>query len=90
MLDVKVTRAMRGAECWTDHRLIRFNLILVVKPKINKMKANPPRRFDDKRLAANPEIQAALIYKVSIKLSRTALEGAEGRPVENCGGDYWL
>ena len=61
MLDVKVTRAMSGAERWTDHRLIRFKLTLVVKPKVNKMKANPPRRFDVKRLAAYPEIQAALI-----------------------------
>ena len=61
MLDVKVTRAMRGAECWTDHRLIRSKLNLVVKPKVNKMKANPPRKFDVKRLAANPEIQAVLI-----------------------------
>ena len=64
MLDVKVTRAMRGAECWTDHILIRSKLTLVVKPKVNKMKANPPRRFDVKRLAANPEIQAALIQGI--------------------------
>ena len=29
---VKITRAMRGAECWTDHRLIRFILSLHITP----------------------------------------------------------
>ena len=60
MLDVKVTRAIRSAECWTDRILIRSKLTLVT-PKVNKMKAYPSRRFDVKRLAANPEIQASLI-----------------------------
>ena len=28
--DVRVTRAMRGAECWTDHRLVRAVLALLI------------------------------------------------------------
>ena len=30
--DVRVTRAMRGAECWTDHRLVRAVLTLHIAP----------------------------------------------------------
>ena len=30
--DVKVTRAMRGAECWTDHRLVRAILSIHIPP----------------------------------------------------------
>ena len=31
--DVRITRAMRGAECWTDHRLVRaiFNLHIALQ-----------------------------------------------------------
>lgn len=30
--DILVTRAMRGAECWTDHRLVRATLQLHIVP----------------------------------------------------------
>ena len=30
--DVKITRAMRDADCWTDHRLIRSQLSMRVRP----------------------------------------------------------
>ena len=30
--DVEITRAMRGANCWTDHRLIRSQLSVRVRP----------------------------------------------------------
>uniref|UniRef100_UPI00398F0602 uncharacterized protein n=1 Tax=Pristiophorus japonicus TaxID=55135 RepID=UPI00398F0602 len=30
--DVKITRAMWGAECWTDHRLVRSTLQLYIAP----------------------------------------------------------
>ena len=37
--DVRVTRAMRGAECWTDHRLVRAVLTLhIVPPHGNRPK----------------------------------------------------
>lgn len=31
--DVLITRAMRGAECWTDHRLIRSKMRICMKPR---------------------------------------------------------
>ncbi len=33
--DVLVTRSMRGAECWTDHRLIRSTMKLHIQPPHN-------------------------------------------------------
>ena len=30
--DVRVTRAMRGVECWTDHRLVRSTMKLYTPP----------------------------------------------------------
>lgn len=37
--DVQITRAMRGAECWTDHRLVRSCLALRIRPPIRKKAA---------------------------------------------------
>ena len=34
--DVRITRAMRGAECWTDHRLVRTILKLHIPPPHKK------------------------------------------------------
>ena len=35
--DVRITRAMRGAECWTDHRLVRTILLLHIAPLRRKL-----------------------------------------------------
>ena len=50
--DVKITRAMRGAECWTDHRLVRsilsMHLVLAhrKKPKLTRAKFNTAKLAD--------------------------------------------
>ncbi len=31
--DVLTTRVMRGAECWTDHLMVRFNLLMSIQPR---------------------------------------------------------
>ena len=36
--DVLIIRAMRGAECWMDHRLIRAKLIYIVPQHHNRPK----------------------------------------------------
>ena len=33
---VKITRAMRGAECWTDHRMVLSKLTLTVRPPVRR------------------------------------------------------
>ena len=48
--DVKITRTMRGAQCWTDHRLVRFILSLHITPTRRKT-AKPWRpAFDSAKL----------------------------------------
>lgn len=34
--DVHLTRAMRGVECWTDHRLVRASIKLNIRPPARK------------------------------------------------------
>ncbi len=31
--DVLTTRVMRGAECWTDHLMVRSNLLMSIQPR---------------------------------------------------------
>ena len=38
--DVFITRVMRGADCWTDHYLLRSKLSLRVRPPIRRRPAN--------------------------------------------------
>ena len=42
--DVHLTRAMRGAECWTDHRLVRASIQLNIRPPVRKRQ--PKKRLD--------------------------------------------
>ena len=46
--DVRITRAMRGAECWTDHRLIRSNFRMKLRPPHRKQR--PSKRFNCRAL----------------------------------------
>ena len=44
--DVHSVRAMRGAECWTDHRLVRARFGLVISPKCQKQSSPLPKRIN--------------------------------------------
>ena len=44
--DVQFVHAMRGAECWTDHRLVRGKLNFVVKPRIRSCGTKLPKRLN--------------------------------------------
>ena len=48
--DVCITRAMRGAECWTDHRLIRAVLKLHIAPAQRKRPKTVRAAFDIAKL----------------------------------------
>jgi hypothetical protein len=48
--DVTSVRTMRGAECWTDHRLVRAKLRLVLKPKMRKTASSLPKRLNVTKL----------------------------------------
>ena len=44
--DVQIVRAMRGAECWTDHRLVRDKLNFVVKHRNCSCGTELPKRLN--------------------------------------------
>ena len=45
--DVRSTRVVRGADCDTDHNLVRSKLALVIRNKIRKnMRTTAPKRID--------------------------------------------
>jgi len=48
--DISSVRVMRGAECWTDHRLVRAKFRFVVKPKIRGPGVTVPKRLNIGRL----------------------------------------
>ena len=48
--DVRVTKAMRGAECWTDHRLILSKFNFHVKPARRPQGKKIPKRMNVSKL----------------------------------------
>ncbi|KAI8519286.1 hypothetical protein Bbelb_025430 [Branchiostoma belcheri] len=65
--DFKITRAMRGAECWTDHRLIRSILRLHIAPNHQK-KAAPTRAFYNVDQLKHPHIREKFANSLDTKL----------------------
>lgn len=77
--DVCITRAMRGAECWTDHRLIRSSFKLKIRPPHKKQQ---PRKRLDCRALDSPKCVDHLRSKLAEGLA--TLEEDDGVPdIEN-------
>ena len=49
--DVRVTRAMCGAECWTDHRLVVSKLNLKIQPKRRRQGTKSKKKLNVQSLA---------------------------------------
>ena len=62
--DVHSVRAMRGAECWTDHRLVRARFGLVISPKCQKQSSPLPKRINVS-LLKNSDILKVLQENIS-------------------------
>lgn len=54
--DFRITRAMRGAECWTDHRLVRSTLTLHIATKQQKKPKQTRTAFNTGKLK-NPSVR---------------------------------
>ena len=65
--DIFQTRAMRGAECWTDHRLVRAKVRLQVRPLARKQKAKTRLNV---KACNDPSVQRALILNIEEKLQQ--------------------
>ena len=61
--DVHLTRVMRGAECWTDHRLVVSKFQLKLRPPIRKQR---PQKRLNVRACKDPATQENLQKKMAI------------------------
>lgn len=67
-LDVQITRVMRGAECWTDHLLVRCKLALRIRPASRRQ---APKKKLNCAALKNETIRQELASAVTIKLAET-------------------
>ena len=67
--DVHSTRVMRGAECWTDHRLIRSKLALHIQAPKRNNKLTTVKKLDINRLK-DPSVKAAFNTDMEIALGQ--------------------
>ena len=65
--EVRVTRAMPGADCWTDHRLIRAKLTLELRPPLRK---TPPCRKLNCDALTSPHSANQLREQIALQLSK--------------------
>ena len=75
--DMKTVKVMRGAECWTDHRLVRSKLKLKIRSKFQR-KAITPKRLDVGKLQSEK----------SRNLLKSAIDSLEPLNQENVWEDF--
>ena len=66
--DVRITKAMCGAECWTDHRLMVCKLNLRILPPSRPQGKKPPKRLDISKLGVT-QAKESLTDAIDSKLS---------------------
>ena len=49
--DVHSTRAMRGANCWTDHQMLRSNVAFRIRQKHNRQRTSKPTKLNAAKLS---------------------------------------
>ena len=57
LCDVRSVRCMRGAECLTDHRLLKAELSVIVKRQIRKASVRSPKRIDVSQLVCGEKLE---------------------------------
>ena len=79
--DVRVTKAMFGAECWTDHRLIILKINISILPKRRPQGKPAPKRLNVvslKKQAVSTEIKDTLEERAQrIHISGNVVESWE-------------
>ena len=59
--DVRVTKTMCGADCWTDHRLVVSKLNLRIQPVMRPQSKKAPKELDISTLNQDSMRQAFLM-----------------------------
>ncbi|XP_071484489.1 craniofacial development protein 2-like [Diadema antillarum] len=74
--DVHITRAMRGADCWTDHLLLRCKLSFSIVSRHRRQKADVKKKLDVQIQKLNePNTKEALIINLANQLEHLPAEG---------------
>ena len=50
-MDIHSTRAMRGANCWTDHQMLRWKVAFRIRQKHNRQGTNKPTKLNIAQLS---------------------------------------
>lgn len=66
--DILLTRAMRGAECWSDHRMVRSKMSLQIAPKMQSRRVKPPGRLNVAAIS-----DAVIQDKLKVKIQEAVL-----------------
>ena len=80
--DVHITRAMRGADCWTDHVLLRSKLSFSITSAHRYQKADIKKKLDVRRLA-DPETKATLVAMVSKEIENLPTDASSAKAWAN-------
>ncbi|XP_078077501.1 LOW QUALITY PROTEIN: uncharacterized protein LOC144499261 [Mustelus asterias] len=73
--DVRVTKAMCGADCWTDHRFIVSKMRLRIRPKRRPQGSKVMKRINVAKLK-NSSIASALVEDLETKVADLHLAGS--------------
>ena len=78
--DFHITRAMRGAECSTDHLLLRSKVTFQIRRKRGPQGKKPPKKLDVSQ-TKNPDVVLALQSELSKRLEQVTF--CKGETEEN-------
>ena len=74
--DVRVTKTMCGAECWTDHRLVVSKLNLHVQPKRRPQGVKAPKRLNINKLKSS-DLKQSFSHTLEQRLQSTLPKGQD-------------
>lgn len=74
--DIRITRAMCGAECWTDHRLIVAKLNLHIQPKRRPQGKKAPKRLNVNKLKTET-VQKSFSETLAERLEPIAIDSQD-------------
>ena len=72
--DVRVTKSMCGADCWTDHRLIVSKINMRIQPKVRPQGIKPPKRVNINKLK-DITTRRSFVDTLEEQLDATSLDG---------------